>query len=417
MPQTSSQIRTVYLCLLLFNTLAASLIWGINTLFLLDAGLSNTEAFAANAFFSLGQVIFEVPTGVVADIWGRRASFMLGGLSLAISTLLYVAAWELHAPFWAWATTSVLLGLGFAFFSGATEAWLVDALHSTGYKGKLETVFAHGQVVSGAAMLVGSVGGGLIAQISNLGVPYFLRAALLLISIAVAFFFMRDIGFKPVARPRLLIDIKRVFTTSLAYGWRHAPIKWTMLAGAFTANVSFYVFYAMQPHLLELYGDSTAYVVVGLAAALVAGSQIVGGLIVPYLSKVFAKRTTLLITATVANVVVLALVGLTDNFWFTLLLLAIWGMAFAAAMPVRQAYLNNQIPSDKRATILSFDALVGSSGGIIAQPALGKIADVFSYPTSYLASAAVSAFAIPFIALARSTHAKGDVLQSPRSQP
>ena len=54
-----------YLGLLFGNTLAASLIWGVNTLFLLDAGLSNYEAFAANAFFTLGMVVFEVPTGVV----------------------------------------------------------------------------------------------------------------------------------------------------------------------------------------------------------------------------------------------------------------------------------------------------------------------------------------------------------------
>ena len=65
-------VERTFLVLTLLTTLAASFIWGINTLFLLDAGLSNTEAFAANAFFTLGQVIFEVPTGVVADTRGRR---------------------------------------------------------------------------------------------------------------------------------------------------------------------------------------------------------------------------------------------------------------------------------------------------------------------------------------------------------
>src|SRR5438309_11608498 len=63
---TPATIQRTYLVLLLGNTLAASLIWGINTIYLLDAGLSNLEAFAANAFFTAGMVIFEVPTGVVA---------------------------------------------------------------------------------------------------------------------------------------------------------------------------------------------------------------------------------------------------------------------------------------------------------------------------------------------------------------
>ena len=67
-------VQRVYLILMLFNTLAASFIWGINTLFLLDAGLNATAAFAANALFTAGMVAFEVPTGVVADTWGRRAA-------------------------------------------------------------------------------------------------------------------------------------------------------------------------------------------------------------------------------------------------------------------------------------------------------------------------------------------------------
>src|SRR5512133_4307131 len=112
------RIQRTYLVLLLGNTLAASFIWGINTLFLLDAGLSNLEAFAANAAFTAGTVLFEVPTGVVADTWGRRVSYLLGTITLAITTALYLLAWHLHAPFWAWSVSSALLGLGFTFFSG-----------------------------------------------------------------------------------------------------------------------------------------------------------------------------------------------------------------------------------------------------------------------------------------------------------
>src|SRR5437899_9171379 len=116
---TSDPTRSVertYLLLTGLTTLAASFIWGINTLFLLDAGLSNTEAFAANAFFTAGQVLFEVPTGVVADIWGRRTSFLLGAATLLFSTLIYLAMWKTRAPFWGWAVASVLIGLGFTFF-------------------------------------------------------------------------------------------------------------------------------------------------------------------------------------------------------------------------------------------------------------------------------------------------------------
>lgn len=98
MNKASRKVQRIYLTLLLFNTLAASLIWGINTLFLLDAGLNNTETFAANAFFTFGFMIFEIPTGVVADLRGRRVSYLLGVITLALSTLRYLFMWYRTAP-------------------------------------------------------------------------------------------------------------------------------------------------------------------------------------------------------------------------------------------------------------------------------------------------------------------------------
>src|SRR6187402_2750642 len=99
MNDLARRIQRVYLTLTLGNTLAASFIWGINTLFLLDAGLSNLDAFAANAFFTAGMVLFEIPTGVVADRWGRRVSFLCGTVTLAATTGLYVLLWQLRSGF------------------------------------------------------------------------------------------------------------------------------------------------------------------------------------------------------------------------------------------------------------------------------------------------------------------------------
>jgi hypothetical protein len=80
-------------------------------------------------------VVFEVPTGVVADVWGGRVSYLLGTLMLAASTVLYWLLWVVKAPFGPWAIVSMLLGLGFTFFSGAVEASLVDALRFADYEG------------------------------------------------------------------------------------------------------------------------------------------------------------------------------------------------------------------------------------------------------------------------------------------
>jgi MFS family permease len=200
--------------------LAASLIWGINTIFLLDAGLSNLAAFAANAFFTAGMVLFEVPTGIVADTVGRRFSYLLGTLTLSASTFLYVLLWRIKAPFWQWAVASMLLGLGFTFFSGAVEAWLVDALAATGFTGELDSVFARGQIVTGAAMLSGSVAGGFIAQQFGLGVPFVLRGVILIVMFAVALWLMHDVGFTPEKGGRPMAEMRKIASASIEFGWR-----------------------------------------------------------------------------------------------------------------------------------------------------------------------------------------------------
>jgi MFS family permease len=401
----------VYLVLMLFSTLAASFIWGINTLFLLDAGLNATAAFAANALFTAGMVLFEVPTGVVADTWGRRASYLLGSVTLAVSTVLYWLAWHAHAPFWAWAATSVLLGLGFTFFSGATEAWLVDALKFTGFKGNLESVFAKGQIVAGAAMLSGSVLGGLVAQWTNLGVPYILRALALVVTFAVAFLYMRDWGFVPKPGKHPVREMGQVVRASVHYGLGNRPVRWMMLAAPFTFGVGIYAFYAMQPYLLELYGDEQAYSIAGLAAAIIAGAQIAGGLLAPHIRRLVRRRTSALIAGLLVEVALLALLGVTTAFWVAVGLLVLWGLAGAATLPIRMAYMNGLIPSAQRATVLSFDNLLGSSGGVVIQPALGKAADAASYASSYLVAAAIQALATPFVVLARRTRAASDPVE------
>jgi MFS family permease len=408
---TPRSIQRTYLLLMLGNTLAASFIWGINTIFLLDAGLSNLEAFAANAFFTAGMVVFEVPTGIVADTIGRRASYLFGTVTLAASTLFYVLLWQIEAPLWQWAIASMLLGLGFTFFSGAVEAWLVDALAATGFTGEIESVFGRGQIVTGAGMLIGSVAGGFVAAQVSLGAPFVMRGAVLAVMFVVAFRMMQDVGFTPDKGGRPLAEMRKIASASIEYGWRVPAVKWLMVEALFTGGVGIYGFYALQPYLLELYGDPHAYQIAGLVAAVVAGAQILGGMAAPWIRRSFARRTSALLVTAAASAAALAVMGAIQSFAVVIAAVVVWGLLFAATMPIRQAYLNGLIPSRQRATILSFDSMMSSTGGVWAQPALGRAADVWGYAPSYLIAAGISTLALPFLALSRRQNAPADTVQ------
>ena len=260
-------------------------------------------------------------------------------------------------------------------------------------------------------MLMGSVAGGVIAQATNLSVPYLMRAGLLLVTFFIAFVFMKDWGFTPTKSVSIARDIKKLFTSSFEFSWQRPAIRWMMIAGPFVSGVGFYAFYALQPFLLELYGNKKAYAIAGVAAAIVAGSQIVGSMMVPHLKKYFKKRTSIFLLSISVAAILLVLVGLTTQFWVAIALLCAWGLVGALLTPVRQAYLNALIPSEKRATVLSFDSLVSSGGGAIIQPGLAKVADVMSYGNSFMVGAVVQLVALPFVFLARNMQSDADEMR------
>ena len=304
----------------------------------------------------------------------------------------------------------MLLGLGFTFFSGAVEAWLVDALTATGFTGEMETVFGRGQIVTGIAMLTGSAAGGFIAQQTSLGVPFVLRGLVLIVMFGLAFRLMHDIGFTPEKGGRPLAEMRKIASNSIEYGWRVPAVKWLMVEALFTGGVGIYAFYALQPYLLELYGDPQAYQIAGLVAGIVACAQIAGGIAAPRIRRLFRRRTSALIVTAGLSVVTLGLIGLVESFWAVIGLIVIWGLLFAATMPIRQTYLNGLIPSRQRATILSFDSMMSSTGGVWTQPLLGRAADVWGYAPSYLMAAGITVLALPCLALSRRENAPADTL-------
>jgi fucose permease len=129
---------------------------------------------------------------------------------------------------------------------------------------------------------------------------------------------------------------------------------------------------------------------------------------VPWFRRLFRRRTDALILVGAGSAALLALIGLTTSFVVALALLAAWCISLALATPMRSAFVNGIIPSEQRATVLSFDALMGSAGGVVVQPILGRTADVFGYATSYVVAGVISAAVVPFAFLARRERAVSD---------
>jgi len=407
---TASRVLASYFTIAGLYTLAASLIWGVNTLFLLNAGLDIFQVFIANAAFTAGSVVFELPTGIVADAWGRRVSFLLSVIILFASTLAYVAVAASGGGLLAFCAVSVLMGLGFTFYSGAVEAWVVDALIETGFEGQLDHVFARGSMVTGMAMLVGTVGGGLLGSV-NLGLPYLVRAAMLGLVFVVAMITMHDLGFAPrtLRLAAIPAELRNVAAESVAFGWRQRSVRLLMVFSFFQWGFLSWGFYAWQPYFLELLGTNAIWVA-GVIAASIALATVLGNALVDWMSQFCGKRSTILGWAVAAQAVAAVGVGLADSFWLAAGLFLIVAMAMGVMGPVQQAYLHNSIPTSHRASVISFNAMMGNAGGIIGQAGLGYLSRVRSIADGYVVGGLTTLLALPVLLLLRRTGSPADVI-------
>ena len=405
-------IRTYLLITALFN-LAASLIWGVDTLFKLHAGLDIFQVMLTNAAFTLGMVVFEIPTGVVADTLGRRVSFMLSVATLFVGTLAYVSiAWR-GWGFWPFVWVSIVLGLGYTFYTGAVDAWLVDALKASGYTEPMEPVFARGQMAYGGAMLVGTLAGGVLGQI-DLSVPYVARAVTFVPLLVIAWWWMPEIGYKPRALElrRVPEELQRVFVEGMNYGLHHPVVRPVMLASLVNMSFMIFGFYSWQRYFLDLLGRELVWVS-GVVASLLSLAMILGNMLVRRLSSLGLTRPGLLGASAIVQAVLAATCGMLGlglghgatpeiwRFWVVVPLYLLYGVALGVMAPVKQGYLNDHIPSAQRATIISLDSLFADLGGVVGQSGWGYLARMTSLPLAWVLAGVTMVFGAPLYRRAR----------------
>jgi MFS family permease len=400
-------------------TLSASLIWGINTLFLLHAGLSIFEVFVANAAFTAAMALFEVPTGVVADTRGRRISFLLSEATLAVGTLAYVGVAAIHGGLLLFCLAGVILGLGYTFYTGAVEAWVVDALKAIGYRQELDKVFARASIVSSVAMIVGTVGGGLLGQI-NLSIPYLARAVLVMMAFAVGYRTMHEIGFVPrtLQMRGIVGEMRKVGRAGITYGWRAPAVRLLVTESFITWGFFSWAWYAWQPYFLQLYGKDAVWLS-GLIAALFSLAGIAGNTLVGRLAKPGRRRTTILLGAAAITTATMVATGAVRSFWVTVPIFLFGAVAGGVLQPVRQTYLHQSIPTTERATLVSFDSLVGSLGSVGGQTGLGFLSQERSIPAGFVVGGLATILTLPILGRLRRLNEPADRItaEAPELEP
>jgi MFS family permease len=382
--------RAVYYLVTFLHDFSISLHAAIYVLFLLSHNLSLLEVSLVNLSFMLGNFFFEIPTGAYADFFGRRKSLILSSLFLTGALAIYFISTNILM----FIIAELIAALAFTFASGALDAWMVDSLEGKGYIGKVDFVFSQASIVSYSASLVGGLIGGYLGNI-NLALPFGVGALVSLSSLAAVVFLMHE---KPVKTKALSFtngfkQMAIVAKDSINYGVRHKVVLWLILSSmlAFFAFQPLNMYWA--PRINALSGNQVwlmGWIWVGVTTCMMLGSYWIRTLLKKqksYLWILIAMSLFLslpILLASISNIFALVVSGY-----------ILHEIGRGMIRPMQKSYLNKHIPSEKRATILSFDSMMGKLGAAGGLVVLGFVANNYSIQDAWLISGVLLLFLIP----------------------
>ncbi|MGE0383115.1 MAG: MFS transporter [Gammaproteobacteria bacterium] len=346
-------------------------------------GLSLTQITALDAPFWLAMVLLEVPTGAIADRWGRRISLNLGAAVLTVAIFTFAIAdtyWLLLVSYLAWA-------VAYTLFSGADAAFIYDSLKQAGREREYQRVWGRCQAIGSAGVLLGMLTGPPFAAATNLWVPIAVSALITAAAWLVTLRFVEPPrhldGHEPLG---YFAGVRR------AAGIVHAdaPLRWFMLLAALVMSIAVSIGILMQPFLKSHDVDT----------AMLGVFQVPGNLIGIFaavhayrLSAAFGTKGVMIFMP--ASVLLAAgLLGAVDSLW-AIVFYPLCSAVVALSFPIVSDYLNRRIPSAQRATILSMYQLLFSLLIAGVEPALGAIGDAAGLPAAYRSAAIALALCAP----------------------
>jgi MFS family permease len=371
--------RTYYLVFGLYS-LWAWFVAPIYPLFLHSRGLDALQVNLVLATYLIVVFAFEVPTGAAADLVGRKASFLLSCVLRAVAFGLYAVA----ESFSDCVVAELIDGIGTTLASGALDAWAVDGMREEGDERSVERFFARAQILARAGMIVGGLTCAYLAAI-DFAIPWWVAAGGFAATGAVAAATMRE-----NARTLAADAPRRHFLALMGEGFRAVHgvpvlvLVCTLTGASFFAAIPAHMIW--QQRMIDLSGEGVwivGWLWVALNLAAIAGSVVLPRLLARL------RRSRVLCLAALWRGCALAIAALATTLAPALGGWLLQETSFGLTEPVMQAWMNEHVPADRRATVLSIRSMVGTLGGGAGLITIGFVARDQGIPAAWMVSAAL----------------------------
>ncbi len=332
------------------------------------AELNALQLVLIGTILEVSILLFELPTGLVADLYGRKQSMVIGISLIGLAHLLEGGIPE----FWAIAVASALWGIGWTFISGAEQAWIADEMGNDG----LEQVFLRGAQYSSLGRFVGIGLAVLLAEVTSVQMTIVLAGGMLVMLAIIAWRVLPETRFEPITRADTsnLAQAKR----TVRYGYTHIrgnsilvglaaiTLVWGLASEGFDR--------LWGAHLIETFqlSEQAAVYWFGLfyAVAFLLNMLVLKGVEL----YVKGRYATTLFWFNVLLIIAMLAFASVGQFWVAVLLY--WTIAALRNVhyPLMSVMTNERLPSKGRATILSMFGQVDAFGQVAGGPLIGLLA-------------------------------------------
>ena len=362
-----------------------NLVMPVVVLFYQDNGMGMQEIFLLKSIYSIAIVALEVPSGWMADIWGRRKTLILGTLMGSAGFFMYSFSYG----FWAFVAAEIILGIGHSFVSGADSAMLYESLKAD--KKPSDYVKHEGRITSAGnfAEAIAGFAAGFLAAIS-LRYPFYVQFLVASMAIPAALtlkepaiqFTTHIHSFRQMA-----VDIRNTLV-------RDIDLRISILLSAVTGAATLAFAWLVQPFFMKIGLPVEFFGIAWTVLNLSAGVSSAFAFIVE--GKLKKRQEILLIILLLASGYLLSgLWVVREGLVFLLLFYLVRGLA----TPIFKNYINIYSPDQMRATILSVRNMIIRIIFAAVGPLLGWMIDNIGLGTAFVAAGLMFLFSALVVTL------------------
>ncbi len=340
-------------------------------LYFKETGLSNEQAFQLKAFYSITIVLMEIPSGYMADLWGRKNTLILGAVLGTLGFVIY----SFQQSYFAFLCAEITLGLGQSFISGSDSAMLYDSLKASKREREYTRFEGLNTAIGNIAEASSALLGGALASISIV-LPFQIQTVIAFLAVPAAI---------TLVEPKHIMEEAKKKSQSLLASVIHTirfnkPLLMHILFSSFAGTATLTMAWLLQLFLKE--DLQISFFHIGIISAVL---NVTIGIISAYAYKIEGRIGVhkSLLYLSVLLPLGFVLTGVVPSYW-ALVIIFLFYILRGYATPVLKDYINMHTDSNIRATILSMRSFTIRLLFAGLGPLAGKLADTHNFSVSYV---------------------------------